>query len=67
MTTLWSAGCLCSAFEFNNWSAVEDRILTASVFSLVRGFEKVDTTLIVKLSMSPFLLYLLFMLECAEI
>ena len=36
--TLRSAGCLCSALVLRRWSALEDWILTASVFCLVKDF-----------------------------
>ena len=53
--TLCRAGWRCSALEFMRWSAVEDAIFTASVFFLVRGFLKHDTTWMLKCVMSPWL------------
>ena len=32
------AGCLCSALELRRWLAVDDCILTASIFCLVKDF-----------------------------
>ena len=32
------AGCLCSALELRRWLAVDDCILTASVFCLIKDF-----------------------------
>ena len=51
--TLNIAGCLCSAFEFIMCVALEDWILTASVFCRVKGFLKTDSTWILKFSMLP--------------
>ena len=51
--TLSNAGCLCSALEFIKYVAVDDWIFTASVFCLVKGFLKTDSTWILKFSMSP--------------
>ena len=50
---LSNAGCLCSALEFIKYVAVDDWIFTASVFCLVKGFLKTDSTWILKFSMSP--------------
>ena len=51
--TLNIAGCLCSAFEFILHVALDDWILTASVFCLVSGFLNTASTVMLKFSMSP--------------
>ena len=51
--TLSKAGCLCSAFEFKRFVAVDVWIFTASVFCLVKDFLWIDWTWMSKFSMPP--------------
>ena len=51
--TLNIAGCLCSALEFIMCVALDDWILTASVFCRVSGFLNTPSTVMLKFSMLP--------------